>query len=1083
MVNQFGGRVAGLRSGLNLSLGGLAKEVGVSDVTLGKWELGGSKISFENLQKLIAALLRLKAFTPGQEESEARQLWKLAGVSRAMDEVWLIKALPGKPELSEGSHPTPSPSPDPATSEGVTPSPASPPPSAGPTYIQNAEGAQGPIQTNYGTVIQHFVTHRERACPTPPPPPPVFGGRERQLAELKEKLTQGQSSAITAVQGLGGIGKTTLAHQAAHELYHEGIFASVLNATLGREPAPDPLPILLDWVRYADPAFDPGPLSAQQLAPHVKSHLEALLAEKCAGRTLVLLDDVWDNGLVAARLLLKACPSNSTVLVTSRSNKLVTDLGVKHRLQLEKLSPAEGVAMLGEYLPGVSLMGRDALTRVLDGYTLAVVLAAKRAMDDNPDQPEAALPGHIAEYQKGLQEGTPFDGLELERGEEKQDSLNVTLYYSYAALSEGEKQAFRQLGVLPQDEAFDEQLLEAIWQLEAADTAKTSKRLRLLSLLEVAQSQSQPGLATTGWHSQHSVLRAYARALLKQNEGEYRAATAAYQDGVIRLAEPFKTLPPEDWITQGLEAYRPHLLEVGASLIRETGLSYPADGQGEPAFTAEVAPEVAERALAFARNTYTYLFQRREVREAGWLWLGLAAARHLSDRQRESLFLAELGLFYSDMGEQVAGLACYQQALALCRELSDQEGEAVTLSNIGGVYSDLGDKSQALDYYEKALPLSRAVGDQKGEAASLNNIGLVYKALGDKDKALAYYNQALPLKRAVGDRDGEAVTLNNIGSVYADLGHQDKALDYFQQALSLRRAVGDRAGEAATLNNIGGVYSALGDKTQALDYYEQALPLFRAVGDRDGEAATLTNIGLVYHYLGDKAKALDYYEKALPLIRAVGNRAGEAATLTSIGAVYDDLGDKDKALNYFNQALPLRRAVGDRAGEATTLNNMGWVLWDTGQQTEGLAMVEMALPLLKAVQSPNAKVAEAAIAQMRAELTGGGGASGPSTLPPEQIEMLVNNTIAVRTFAAEKPDEWREVLEGLRAEWAGNGAEWEIEVEFAEALLAVVDGQPAIELPENHPYRPYLARVLDAIKQYEGKNKGGWLKRLMGRQG
>ena len=43
-------------------------------------------------------------------------------------------------------------------------------------------------------------------------------GRTEQLAELKDMLTGGQRAAITALQGMGGIGKTALAKQVADEL-------------------------------------------------------------------------------------------------------------------------------------------------------------------------------------------------------------------------------------------------------------------------------------------------------------------------------------------------------------------------------------------------------------------------------------------------------------------------------------------------------------------------------------------------------------------------------------------------------------------------------------------------------------------------------------------------------------------------------------------------------------------------------------------------------------------------------------------------------------------------------------------------
>ncbi len=53
---------------------------------------------------------------------------------------------------------------------------------------------------------------------TPPAPPPHFAGCEDDLARFTQLLTSGQNVAITAVQGMGGIGKTALAQKLAERL-------------------------------------------------------------------------------------------------------------------------------------------------------------------------------------------------------------------------------------------------------------------------------------------------------------------------------------------------------------------------------------------------------------------------------------------------------------------------------------------------------------------------------------------------------------------------------------------------------------------------------------------------------------------------------------------------------------------------------------------------------------------------------------------------------------------------------------------------------------------------------------------------
>src|SRR5688572_19528132 len=61
-----------------------------------------------------------------------------------------------------------------------------------------------------GTQTIHLAP-KPRTCPPPPENPAQFGGRDKALETLLAKLKAGEDGAITAVQGMGGMGKTTLA--------------------------------------------------------------------------------------------------------------------------------------------------------------------------------------------------------------------------------------------------------------------------------------------------------------------------------------------------------------------------------------------------------------------------------------------------------------------------------------------------------------------------------------------------------------------------------------------------------------------------------------------------------------------------------------------------------------------------------------------------------------------------------------------------------------------------------------------------------------------------------------------------------
>jgi tetratricopeptide (TPR) repeat protein len=401
--------------------------------------------------------------------------------------------------------------------------------------------------------------------------------------------------------------------------------------------------------------------------------------------------------------------------------------------------------------------------------------------------------------------------------------------------------------------------------------------------------------------------------------------------------------------------------------------------------------------------------------------------------------------------------------LNVSRQTQNPKREALFCNNIGGAWSALGEMPKALAYFQLALPSIRAVGDRDLEATTLNNIGGAWSALGEKRKALEYYEQALDLFREVGDRDGEATALNNIGAVWDALGNKRKALEYFEQALELARAVGNRGGEAITLNNIGRAWSKLGKQRTALEYFEQALPVFRAVGDRGGEATTLNNIGLAWSALGEKRKALEYYDQALPVFHILEERGSEAVTCFNIAMVHRALGDLDQAIRYLERCVQLDEEI-----DHPNLERHRQILERVrrerdGETTEQESQEDQAAEVREMLKG---QAPDAVIEQLIKQLAQAGNRQpAQSTLPDDAVQMLARNSVAVMTGVPEKREEWRNVLETQRMAWSGQGDSWQIEVEFADALLAILDaGQ--VSIPAENPYAPVVRQVLDQIESY-----------------
>ncbi|HEX2913539.1 MAG TPA: tetratricopeptide repeat protein [Chloroflexia bacterium] len=701
-----------------------------------------------------------------------------------------------------------------------------------------------------GAQFQPPPAQDKRTCPSPPPPPEQFGGRNGELADLKKRLKGSEQVAITSLNGQGGIGKTTLARRLAHDLYYEEdsekCFRAVLWLDVTRTASAEAL--LLDMAKQADPAFVKGENeNLPSLTRRVRQALNSAIGDKCENcgpnRSLLVLDDVWEESLEAARAVKEARPERCTVLVTTRLETVAARLGSKDKLPLRYLSKKAGAELLREYLPGDYPQAQlEALSEALGGYTLALKLAATRLAEE-PD-PAYYLPKHIEQYREKLPAGSGFARLELEKeqrpGEEvrKEDSLTKTLQFSYEVLDETDQQRFLALGGLAYDQPFDIALAAWLWEVEAEEAEKTCKRLWRLALLETGGALAESH--GPNWYRLHPVLHSYVRARLKE-AGEleqYRQRQARYFEWLID--EHFPNLDP-------ISRYYTNLLAA----TRE----------------AEGAPGLLQ--ILFSSGLCQFLRIRGEY---GVLKKGLQQV--IESKPENSILsdafyqLAELECYWSHYEE---ARTLYNKALPIYEALQYNIDRANTLHSLGQLEYMLEHYDEARSLYDKALPIFESEQAHLGMANTLHSLGQLEYMLGHYDEARALYDKTLPLFEAVQHRLGLANTLQSLGNLEYILGHYNEARALYDKALPLFEAVQNPLGRANTLRNLGELERRLGHYEKARSLFEQALPLYEAVQEPLGRANTLVYLGPCRFELGEREQGLVDVERAAELYRALGN--------------------------------------------------------------------------------------------------------------------------------------------------------------------------------------------------------------------
>ena len=284
--------------------------------------------------------------------------------------------------------------------------------------------------------------------------------------EIKRYLLNDTKSrdilAITAIQGLGGIGKSTLAKIIANDIEIQNRFSDgILWATLGKET--DILFWLNSWIECL------GDYPSSKTVQAASNHLRSILRYK---NILLVVDDVWDSNDVKPFLV---GGYNCQTLITTRKTYIADDLGAE-AFSLNVMTKKQSLELFQKVLKDLWNEDEkdDALIVAKDvGYLpFALNLAAKkRKRDYSWRELHKALEKEIA----------LLSVLESPRKVRKgEESLEASLNLSLKDLKSYDKEAwinFVWLGVLPEDTKINEIMATTLWNL---NQKKTKEILELL---------------------------------------------------------------------------------------------------------------------------------------------------------------------------------------------------------------------------------------------------------------------------------------------------------------------------------------------------------------------------------------------------------------------------------------------------------------------------------------------------------------------------------------------------------------------------------------------------------------------------
>ncbi|WP_167880572.1 ATP-binding protein [Nocardioides guangzhouensis] len=669
--------------------------------------------------------------------------------------------------------------------------------------------------------------------PVPEMSSPILG----RVAELQQVSALLDQSRILTIVGPGGVGKTTLAIEAAHR----------------RSAARAAEACFVDLAKASRADEVPGLVATELGMQLAGSDPLQMLREAMRGRRMVLVLDNFEHVIEAAALV-------PEIAARSRELEIVCTSRARLRVTNEQVLEVQPFAVPGDAGGGfdndaVALFAHHAsasdphfalephrrevaeICRLVDGLPLAIKLAAGHVR---------TLPPPLLRQRLRQSLRSSFGG--PREAPERQRTIPATIDWSLHLLGAPERELFRRMGVF-------------------------AGAARLGAIEEVCMQPGQDVLAPLSQLVDQSLIR---RVDAHDLEPRFSMLELMRE----RACEQLQASPEHDDIK------RRHARHVAGWLerIEEDRWTTLAS-----TWISMVVSELSEvrAAHAWARHSGDLVLAARICGSLGTFWHREghhAEARRWVDASLEHLDeldseLAARNLmsaaFLSWNLDPVRARSFWEGAVSRFRASGNDRYLSYCLGLTAGTYIGAEQSYEtAVGMCSEAIALGRRVGGGPLVAQSLNVLGELARVHGDDDLACTAYTEGRDLALAAGDLAHVSVFLANLAYIADHRGQYEQSLQLGREALLTCWGLGRRMMAAWTVSEIAGPLTGLGRPELAA----------RLVG---AGTSALDILGQTRH-LGD----LGEHERVVAALRAslgedaYGRFAAEGGRLTLEEAVH-----------------------------------------------------------------------------------------------------------------------------------------------------------------------------------------------------
>ncbi|KAK7954370.1 phosphorylase superfamily protein [Apiospora saccharicola] len=740
-----------------------------------------------------------------------------------------------------------------------------------------------------------------------------FVGREDILGQLLERLpptAQPNACQRTVIEGLGGIGKTQVAIEAAYHVRQAHPDCSVFWV-----PAVD-MTMFENAYREIGQALEVKGIEDDKA--DVKALVKAALGRDEVGPWLLIIDNADDTLLLTQGQLVSYLPFNraGSILFTTRNHQVAACFEARQgTFGLDQLSDPESVQLLHQGLQPNQISDPQRTTELLN-YLVYLPLAIRQASAYMVRQMNVTVAKYL-EYCTSSDQtmikmlSKDFD--DQDRYQAIRNPVATTWLISFEQISRDDALAADCLRCICY---FEEKDIPVTLLPTGADELERDEAISTLRAYAFILDRGTPDRFDV-----HRLVRLVMRNWV-QTWGEQRQQVT---DIVWQLSEefPWPTYETRDMWTwylpyaQSILGFRDECSErerLGSlqynvaecydllgryskaeEMYRETlALRETVLGRGHPSTLASM------NNLALVLDSQGKYAEAEEMHRQTLALKGTVLGREHPDTLDS---MNNLALVLNSQGKYSEAEEMHREELRLCKKLQGREHPSTlaSMNNLALVLDSQGKYSEAEEMHREELRLCKKLRGREHPStlASMNNLALVLKNQGKYSEAEEMHREELRLCKKLRGREHPSTlaSMNNLALVLKNQGKYSEAEEMHRQTLALRETVLGREHPETlkSMMNIGNVLDSQGKYAEAEEMHRQTLALRETVLGREhpDTLASMNNLANVLDSQGKYAEAEEMHRQTLALRETVLGR-GHPSTLDSMNNLAIVLGNQGK---------------------------------------------------------------------------------------------------------------------------------------------------------------------------------------------